>query len=101
MNNAFIWPIMIPALRYILLNVARAQIGPDKREKTGRLTLSRLRYAFRASRFGRFFSVLRQLEVRTGHPARIARRWQTAERPHLALLPFPNEMCHPFLWETQ
>jgi hypothetical protein len=32
---AFIWPIMMPARRYLLLNAARAQIGPDKREKTG------------------------------------------------------------------
>jgi len=34
-DNTFIWPIMMPAQRYLLLNVARAQIGPDKREKTG------------------------------------------------------------------
>jgi hypothetical protein len=34
-NKAFIWPIMMPARRYLLLNFARAQIGPDKREKTG------------------------------------------------------------------
>jgi hypothetical protein len=34
-SSAFIWPIMMPARRYLLLNVARAQIGPDKREKTG------------------------------------------------------------------
>jgi hypothetical protein len=34
-RRAFIWPIMMPARRYLLLNVARAQIGPDKREKTG------------------------------------------------------------------
>src|SRR6516225_4130711 len=34
-GNAFIWPIMMPARRYLLLNVARAQIGPDKREETG------------------------------------------------------------------
>jgi hypothetical protein len=33
--RAFIWPIVMPARRYLLLNVARAQIGPDKREKTG------------------------------------------------------------------
>jgi hypothetical protein len=34
-RNALIWPILMPAWRQLLWNVARAQIGPDKREKTG------------------------------------------------------------------
>jgi hypothetical protein len=34
-TTPFIWPIVVPARRQLRWNVARAEIGPDKRSNTG------------------------------------------------------------------
>jgi hypothetical protein len=58
-GRAFIWPIMMPARRYLLLNVARAQMGPDKRKPAKLLNSKSLTLCFSRQQIWPVFFVTR------------------------------------------
>jgi hypothetical protein len=71
----YIWPIMMPARRYLLLNVARAQIGPDVGQKTGQSVHSRsLTLKTSVEQIGRFFRIFCPRSLLSG--------WRTSGWPH-------------------
>src|SRR5260370_27449052 len=57
----------MPARRYLVQNVARAEIGPDKRQRTGQSIHSRsLTLKISEERIGRFFHVTQDLFLFSG-----------------------------------